>query len=229
MDIVLIAGLWLRAEVWDPTIEHLADLGHTARAVRLPGVDVRGAEATLADQLDAVLTAVDAAERPLVVGHSAASTLAHLAADRRREGIAGTVLIGGFPTTEGEQYAAFFPLTDGVMPFPGWEPFEGPDSDDLDADARTAIAEAAVPVPGPVVTAAVHYLDPLRTQVPTWELCPEFSPADAQAWIASGDLPELAAAEHLQLADIDSGHWPMVSRPQELARVLTDIANAAPR
>lgn len=228
MDIVLIGGLWLRAGIWDRTVEELVSLGHTAQAVRLPGADVGGADATLEDQLTAVLAAVDAAQRPLVVGHSAAGTLAHLAADRRGAGIAGTVLIGGFPTTDGEAYASFFPLVDGVMPFPGWEGFEGPDSDDLDAAARAAIAESAVPVPGGVATATVRYGDPARADVPTWEVCPEFDPQDARDWIASGDLPELTQARHLELVDLDSGHWPMVSRPQELARALSDIATSAP-
>ena len=71
---------------------------------------------------------------------------AALAADRRPDAVAGTALIGGMPSEEGEEYAAFFELVDGVMPFPGWEPFEGPDSADLDEAAtrlsnlRTAAA-----------------------------------------------------------------------------------------
>ncbi len=43
--------------------------------------------------------------------------------------------------------AGGFELTDGVMPFPGWGPFEGPVSADLDEEARRTFAAAAVPVP----------------------------------------------------------------------------------
>lgn len=82
--------------------------------------------ATLDDQLATVLAAVDAAPgKPLVVGHSAASTLAWLAADRRPERVAKVALIGGFPTADGQPYADFFEVTDGVMPFPGWAPSRG--------------------------------------------------------------------------------------------------------
>jgi pimeloyl-ACP methyl ester carboxylesterase len=55
-------------------------------------------------------------------------------------------------------------------------------------------------------------------------VCPEFSPEQAKAWLAEGQVPELANAEHLSFVDIDSGHWPMVTRPVELARLIDDAA-----
>ena len=61
--------------------------------------------------------------------------------------VAKVVLIGGFPSADGEPYADSFEPKDGVMPFPGWGPFEGPDSADLDEEARRSIASAAIPVP----------------------------------------------------------------------------------
>lgn len=227
MDIVLIAGLWLRSAAWDATARDLRALGHRTHIVALPGVDDATEGATLEDQLHAVVRTIDAAERPLVVGHSAASTLAHLAADRRGGDVAGTVLLGGFPTTGGKQYAPFFPLVDGAMPFPGLEPFEGADAADLDTAHRAAFAEQAVPVPGGVSTGIVEYTSPRRAEVPTWLLCPEYSPEDARAWIEAGDVPELSAATHLFYADIDSGHWPMLSCPERLARALSEIASEA--
>jgi pimeloyl-ACP methyl ester carboxylesterase len=58
--------------------------------------------------------------------------------------------------------------------------------------------------------------------VPVLLVCPEFSPAQAREWIASGDVPELAEAKHVDLVDIDSGHWPMLTAPAELARLLVE-------
>ena len=66
----------------------------------------------------------------------------------------------------------------------------------------------------------VRLLDERRFDVPATLVCPEFSPADAQGWIDSGNIPELAKAKHLDLVDIDSGHWPMFTKPVELARLL---------
>ena len=160
----------------------------------------------------------------MVVGHSAACTLAWLAADARPDKVAKVALIGGFPSIDGGHYADFFEPKDGVMPFPGWAPFEGPDSADLDEEARRRIASAAIPVPEGVTRGVVHLADERRFDVPVVLVCPEFAPAQAQEWIAAGDVPELAKAKHLQLVDIDSGHWPMFTKPIELARLLTAAA-----
>jgi pimeloyl-ACP methyl ester carboxylesterase len=163
----------------------------------------------------------------MVVGHSAACTLAWLAVDARPEKISKVVLIGGFPVADGKPYADFFELRDGVMPFPGWAPFEGPDSVDLDEEARRAIAATAIPVPEGVATGIVRLTDERRFDVPVVVVCPEFSPAQAKEWIGAGDVAELAKVEHLDVVDIDSGHWPMHTKAAELARLLASAADAA--
>jgi pimeloyl-ACP methyl ester carboxylesterase len=226
-DIVLIAGLWLDGSAWSEVGSALASLGHRPVPVTLPGQGDGQTSATLDDQLAAVLAAVDSTQsRPLVVGHSAACTLAWLAADARPEQLPAVVLIGGFPTTDGKPYAPFFELVDDAMPFPGWEPFEGPDTADLDDAAKGALAAKAIPVPGGVARACVRYTDDRRFDVPVTVICPEFGPAQAREWIDGGEVPELARAKHLSLVDIDSGHWPMVTQPAELARLLAEVANA---
>jgi pimeloyl-ACP methyl ester carboxylesterase len=228
MNILLIGGLWLNGSVWGRVASTLEALGHRPVPLTLPGQGDGSAAATLDDQVEAVLDAVDAAQGKLmVVGHSAASTLAWLAADRRPERLAKVVLIGGFPSLHGQPYADLFEVRDGVMPFPGWSPFEGPDAADLDDEARRELAAAAIPVPAGVAKAEVRLTDHRRFDVPVVVVCPEFTPAQAQEWINAGDVPELAQAKHVDFADIDSGHWPMVTKPVELARILAAAADAA--
>jgi len=227
MDVLLIGGLWLDGSAWDAVVPRLRELGHRGVPVWLPGQGVPPAAATLADQHAAVLAAIDAAGgRVLVVGHSAASTLAWMAADARPDQVAGTVLIGGFPASDGKEYAAFFETKDGVMAFPGWEPFEGPDSADLDEAERKRIADAAIPVPEGVAKGVVHLTDERRYSVPVTLICPEFSPEQAQQWVKEGEIPELEKASRVSYVDIDSGHWPMFTRPAELAALLAQIAGA---
>lgn len=216
MDIVLIGGLWLDDHAWDSVVPALEARGHRAVPVSLPAAP----DTTLDDQTEAVLAAVYSAERPLVVGHSAACTLAWLAADRRPEAVARVAMIGGFPGQDGEEYAAFFPLVDGVMPFPGWEPFAGPDSDDLDEATRADVAARAVPVPGAVSRGIVRLTDERRYAVPVTMVCPEYTPEEAQEWLANGDLPELAKVRNLSYVDLATGHWPMFSDPEALADAL---------
>ena len=227
MDILLIAGLWLDGSAWDDVVPALEALGHRPVPLTLPGQGEGSASATLDDQVAAVLAAADSASgKPMVVGHSAACTLAWLAADARPEKVAKVALIGGFPSADGEAYADFFECKDGVMPFPGWGAFEGPDSADLDEEARRSIASGAIPVPEGVTKAVVHLADERRFDVPVVLVCPEFTPAQAQEWIDAGDVPELAKTKHLDFVDIDSGHWPMLSKPVDLARILAAAAAA---
>ena len=225
MDIVLVAGLWLDGSAWDAVVPALEALGHRPVPLTLPGQGDGTRSATLHEQVVAVLAAVDASSgKPLVVGHSAAGTLAWLDADARPEKVAKVALIGGFPSSDGQPYFGGFETRDGVLPFPGWGPFEGPDSADLDEDTKRRIAAAAIPVPEGVTKGVVHLTDERRFDVPVVIVCPEFTPAQAREWIGAGDVPELAKARHLKFVDIDSGHWPMFTKPDELARLLADVA-----
>lgn len=225
MDILLIAGLWLDGSAWDDVVPPLEALGHHPVPLTLPGQGDGSDSATLDDQLASVLATIDSATgRPMVVGHSAACTLAWLAADARPDRVAKVVLIGGFPSADGEFYADFFDPVDGVVPFPGWRPFDGPDSADLDEEARRSFESGAVPVPLGVTRGLVRLGDPRRFDVPVALVCPEFTPAQAQEWIGAGEVPELAKVKNLELVDIASGHWPMISKPVELAGILAGAA-----
>src|SRR3984957_1788004 len=229
MEILLIAGLWLDGSVWDSTAAQLEARGHRGIPVALPGQGDGSTSATLADQVAAVVAAVDAAAgRPLVAGHSAACNLAWLAADARPAKISQVALIGGFPSCDGEAHADIFPTRDGAMPFPGWDEFEGPDSADLDDAAKQAIASAAIPVPEGVTRGVIRLADERRYDVPVALVCPEFTPAQAREWVEQGEVPELAKARTVSFIDIGSGHWPMVSVPAELARVLSQAAESQP-
>ena len=224
MDIILIAGLWLPHSIWTNVCDELESRGHRPLAVALPGVDDASTTATLADQVTAVLAVVDRADRPMVVGHSAACTLAWMVADQRPDAVSRVVLVGGFPASDGEPYADFFPTVDAVMAFPGWAPFEGPDAADLGQSDRERIASGAVPVPGGVSKGSVRLGDERRFGVPVLLVCPEYSPDEARGWIDAGDVPELNRAAQVAFVDINSGHWPMVSQPAELARILDEAA-----
>lgn len=225
MDFLLIAGLWLDGSAWDAVAPQLRTLGHQAVPLWLPGQGAPPTTATLADQHAAVLAAVDAAAGSVVVvGHSAACTLAWMAADARPDKVARVAMIGGFPSADGELYADFFEVKDGVMPFPGWGPFDGPDSADLDEQQRRGIADAAIPVPEGVAKGVVQLRDERRFEAPVTLICPEFSPAQAREWIYRGEVPELSKARHVEYVDIESGHWPMFTRPAELARLLAEAA-----
>ncbi len=227
MDIILIPGLWLTGSAWDAVAGELAVLGHRPVPVTLPGQGDGSPRASLDDQVEAVVAAVDAADAPaVVVGHSAAATLAWVAADARPDRVATVVLVGGVPAADGQPYFDGLPAAGGSLAFPGWEPFEGPDAHDLDSQARRAFEQNAVAVPEAVTAGRVRLRDERRYDVPVILVCPEFTPEQAREWIA-GDVPELVRTRHLSYVDIDSGHWPMLTRPRELGRLLAEAADQA--
>ena len=84
-----------------------------------------------------------------------------------------------------------------------------------------------MPVPETVSQAEVELSDDRRFDVPVVLVCPEFSPDDARGWIDDGEIPELQRARHVSFVDIDSGHWPMVTRAGELARIIAGFATDA--
>lgn len=227
MDILLIPGLWLDGSAWDAVVPEIEARGHRAVPLTLPGQGDGREGATYDDQVGAVIDAVDAADGAVaVVGHSAACTLAWVAADVRPDAVAAVALVGGMPASDGDRYADFFETDDDVVRFPGWEPFAGPDSDDMSVELKDRVAAGAHPVPVAVTRGTVRLTDRRRHEVPITLVCPEFTPAQAKDVIAAGDVPELAKSTRLELVDIDSGHWPMFTRPAELARLLVEAATA---
>lgn len=226
MDIVLIAGLWLDATAWEAVVPGLEAAGHHPIPVMLPGQGDGLVSATLDDQISAVIEAVDGCPGPvLMVGHSAACSLAWIAADARQEKIAKVIMIGGFPSGDGETYADFFPYSNGVVPFPGWAEFDGADSHDLDESAKGQMAAAFVAVPEGVAKGIIKLSNPRRYELPVVIVCPEFSVEQAREWLAGG-VPELKRVKEISYVNIDSGHWPMFTRPAEQARILANLASS---
>lgn len=81
-----------------------------------------------------------------------------------------------------------------------------------------------VAVPEGVTEGVITLADERRYDVPVVLICPEFSPAQAKEWIDGGEVPELAKSKNVSFVDIDSGHWPMISAPADLARLLSELA-----
>jgi pimeloyl-ACP methyl ester carboxylesterase len=232
-DIVLVPGLWLDGSTWEAVVPALERAGHQVFPHTPPGLHAQDTDRSgigLQDHVDAVVESVDAASAPVVlVGHSMGAGIAHAAADARPDRVARLVLVGGFPGTDGEPLAKGFPTEGADLVFPGWDAMDDADVRDLDDTARAAVLSRMRPSPARLTTDVLHLTDERRHQVPVTLVCPEFSPEQAREWVASGDLPELSAAQDVEYVDIDSGHWPQVTRPQELAAIIAAAASDRPR
>ncbi len=232
MDIILIPGLWLHGSSWDAVIPALEEADHRVRSLTLPGMESKDANRsgiTLADHIDAVVSAIEDADGPaLLVGHSAGSGIGHAAVDARPDRVARAVYVGGFPTPDGSALLAGLPVQDGEVAMPDWADVgEEANVVDFDEASLAAFYDAATPAPEQVLTTPLRLRNDRRYYVPVTAVCPEYTAADLRGWVEAGEEPvsELARIRDVEYVDLPGGHWPQLTQPDKLARVILDAAD----
>src|SRR2546426_3315404 len=99
--IVLVPGFWLGAWAWDEVAATLRADGHDVTALTLPGLESADADRsaiTMADHVNAIVDAVRAAGRPVVLAvHSATGFSGYAASDRVPDMIAAMVYVDTAP------------------------------------------------------------------------------------------------------------------------------------
>lgn len=227
MDIILVAGLWMGGWAWYEVAPALEAAGHRPVPLTLPGMEAAEADRsaiTLDDHVAAVVDAIDAAPgaQVILVGHSAGAGIVYAAADARPDRVARLILIGGFPTPDGAPLLNGFEPQNGEVPLPEWSDFDEADLRDLGEGGRNALRAYAIPSPGAVVTGIVRLHDDRRLDIPVTAVATEYTVADLQGWIDAGAAPvqEFARLRDVTYLDLPTGHWPQLTRPQQLARLI---------
>lgn len=229
--ILLIAGHWLGAWAWDEVAEHLAAAGRPAHALTLPGLDPDDPDRrsrTLDDQADAIVAAllqagVSAESPAVVVGHSGANGPISLVADRHPELIGRLIWVDSGPLAPGSGFAPDAPAELTELALPPFEELQQQASlDGLDSAALERFRHRCVPEPGPVLRQRVELGNDARRAIPTSLVCCSISGAQVMELAASGHpmFAEVAMLQHVDVVDLPTGHWPMWSRPAELAEVI---------
>ena len=224
--IVLVPGWWLGAWAWDGVAQALRADGHDVTALTLPGLEPdhpdRGS-VSLADQADAIVTAIEAHDRPVVLAvHSGASQPGYLASDRVPDRIATLVYVDTAPGTGAirEDFA------DAEFPLPAtWEEL----GENLDGISEQQLAEfraRAVPEPAGPMREAPEVSNDARLDVPSVVIATAFPASEYQKAAAEGApwLAGLNDLRDLEYVDLPTSHWPMWSRPADLARILGEVA-----
>ncbi|RIJ70782.1 alpha/beta fold hydrolase [Nakamurella silvestris] len=224
----LIPGHWLGAWAWDDVAEHLRGAGHRATAMTLPGLDPddpRRSSRTLDDQADAIEHALTqeaaAGHRPaVVVAHSGANAPVSMVLDRRPDLVRRVVWVDSGPLASSTPDAR--PELD-ELPLPPFEALAAQASlDGLSPDDLERFRRRAVPEPGPVLGQAVALTNEERFDIPTTLVCCSIS-SDRIRELAGAGHPmfaEVATLTDVDFVDLPTGHWPMWSRPADLAQVI---------
>jgi hypothetical protein len=85
----------------------------------------------------------------------------------------------------------------------------------------------AVPEPGPVLRQPVELTNDARRKVQTTLVCCSIPSAQVLELARAGHamFAEVANLEHLDVIDLPTGHWPMWSRPRDLAKAIHSAAS----
>ena len=227
--IVLVPGFWLGAWAWDEVAAALRADGHDVTALTLPGLESPDADRStisLSNHVDAICDAVTAAGAPVVLAvHSGAGTLGYAASDRIPEQIAAMVYVDSGPGK-----GALDPGFDGVeLPLPSPEQLEEEENlDGLSEEQLETFRQRAVPEPGAILREAADLTNEARLDVPSTVVCTGFSSDQVKAAVEEGYawLAGLTELRDVTWVDLPTSHWPMWSRPGELARIIGDVARA---
>lgn len=234
--ILLIAGHWLGAWAWDDVREHLDSAGSHAVAMTPPGLDPddpQRAERTLDDQVTAILdvlarNGVSASKPAIVVAHSGANFPVSLLLDRHPELVRRVVWVDSGPVAAGSAFAADFPEDVQDLPLPSFDVLAQQASlEGLSAEVLARFRTRAVPEPGPVLRQHVDLVNGARNGIPTTLVCCSI-PSAQLLDLARGGHPlfaEVTNLEHLDVVDLPTGHWPMWSRPRDLAEIIRSAAS----
>jgi len=228
--IVLVPGFWLGAWAWDEVAGALRADGHDVTALTLPGLESVGADRssiTFADHVDAICEAVSAAGRPVVLAvHSGAGAPGYAVTDRIPEQIAAMVYVD-----TGAAKGAMNPDFDAVeLPLPSREELEAEENlDGLTEEQLETFRRRAVPEPGAALRDAHEFANDARLDVPSTVICTGNTSEEYKAGVEQGwtFLAGLAELRNVTWIDLPTSHWPMWSRPQELAAIIGDVAQGA--
>ncbi|GAA0262259.1 hypothetical protein GCM10009527_067820 [Actinomadura nitritigenes] len=242
---VLVPGFWLGAWAWEEVAAGLRDEGHEALPVTLTGLAERADELTPEVGLDAhiadVVGAVESAgPGPVVlVAHSGANMAVTGAADRLVDRVSRVVYVDSGPMPSGmagidfrapddraELEKTVAEAGDGwTIPVPAFDADTDPvNLAGLSAERLAEMRRRGTPQPFATVTQPLRRPEPLPGTPRTLVLCTIPLPAVRQMAGSGNPVFAMMTGPEWTYRELPTGHWPMFSKPRELASLLAESA-----
>ncbi|GGM73369.1 esterase [Dactylosporangium sucinum] len=222
--------MWLGGWAWDSVAAPLRSAGHEVTAVS-PDL---AATATLDSHTAQVVAAVGDRSGVVLVAHSYGGFPARAAVEVLGGRLARVVYVESGPMPDGSVQADFegpsaraaaeATVVDGLLPPPSFDPADNPvlfgGLDGLSATIRAR----ALPHPWSTATGALRVRS--LEQPPTDLVCSTFPEAAVHEMIAAGH-PYFAGLDRrdYRVHALPTGHWPMFSRPSDLASLLATLGS----
>lgn len=199
----------------------------------LPGLDAHDPERatkTLEAQAEAILGAITqhGNQPAILVAHSGANAPVSLVMDRYPELVLRVVWVDSGPVATGSVFAPDLPEELEELPLPPFDVLAQQASlEGLSTEVLQQFRARAVPEPGPVLRQPVELTNDARRRVRTTLVCCSIPGAQVLELAQTGHpmFTEIANLEHLDVIDLPTGHWPMWSRPRDLAKAIQSEAS----
>lgn len=243
---VLVPGFWLGGWAWHAVAKSLRASGHEVYPVTLTGLaekkHLSSSQVDLDTHVNDVFNLIEyeGLSDVILVGHSYAGLVITAVADRSAQKLAKLVYIDTAPLPNGVSLIEFYPpdlrklyrqrvAMDGEgwrLPFPPWEELDKSGAaKDLDADMRAVIEARATDMPFGAAKQPVTLASTARAKLPKIAIWCTTRAAQVKQMVDSGSpmFRELSGPEWTFI-ELPTGHWPMFSRPRELADLLAQQA-----
>jgi pimeloyl-ACP methyl ester carboxylesterase len=241
-NFVLVPGFWLGSWAWKDVTKSLREKGHEVFPMTLTGlgekVHLGNAETNLDTHVADVLNLIkyNELENVYLAGHSYAGVLITQVANEIPEKIAKLIYVDSAPLPDQTAQIDFYSPEqlekfeksvaengDGwKLPRPSWQDLDdGKILRDLTDEHKNLIERLGTPHPFATARQKVSLKNPKRGDLPKLAIWCEDSSEDVRELLKQ-DLPLFSELKdpNFEFVDLPTGHYPMFTRPAELADLL---------
>ena len=176
----------------------------------------------MADQVDSLRSAVSTAgadgSSVVLVAHSGAGFPASVLLDQDPTVVDRIIYVDSGPVADGPAFDPSVPPEVQEVALPPFEQLAA-SLDGLSEEALELFRQRAVPMPASVMRDQVRLENDSRRKVPSTIIACSYPSHVLMKMAHEGNpiMAEAATLRDLELIDLPTGHWPMWSRPEDLA------------